>query len=193
MRCSGLEAKERSMPMSSTPTRRIPELAICEGKFLESILPIQAIATLTTPVNHSGEEMSLAFLDLVAEIQAHERFTVGWIRALEHSPREHIHAVFIAPARLDCSFAESIWRLRTAQRYSEAARVEPYQAGRVGFGYVVKTLDTEREDLIFSDNLPAFALNYSGSASRTTSAQRRQVRRIKRQLERDQTFRNVQG
>ena len=117
----------------------------------------------------------------VRSVQSHNRLTLGWIRAYEPEPERHIHAVLLAAASLDCFHAELIWREQMAQRYPTAATVEPYQCGMGGLAYVLKSLDRPTEDVQFSRNLSAFV---PGSAARffgLNSAERRQLRRIRRQ------------
>jgi hypothetical protein len=105
---------------------------------------------------------------------------VGFIKAYEWEPRRHIHAAIVAAHALDCQHAELLWQSVIGRRSSSAAEVEPFRYGVGGLAYVMKSLDSLPEDVQFSDNLSAFHL---GSASRffgRKSAERRQVRRIRR-------------
>ena len=168
-----------------TGTRRfIPLLARREGYFLESILPVRALATLTAPRQVARQRLDESFSEWIQRLQAHNRATLGWIKSSENTPQRHIHAALIAGLPLDCAHAASLWQAMVAPRYSEAAIVEPYQNGLCGLGYVLKRLDWLGEEPQFSDNILAFGPSSGKSQFRTTSAQRRQVRRIGTQLER---------
>jgi hypothetical protein len=177
----GSRGKARTTVSLSRGSRRISQLSLCEGKFLEAVLPVQAFATLTPPRQFAREHLLDSYRAWVQGLQRHHRLTLGWIRALETRPQRHIHAALIAAGPLDCSFAELLWRSIVAPRYSKAAKVAQYQRGCCGLGYVLKTLDACYEDAEFSPNLTAFAL--LSSASRANSDQRRQRRRIQAQLE----------
>ena len=71
-----------------------------------------------------------------------------------------------------------------APRYSYAAKVEPYQSGLCGTGYILKALGTPAENIQFSENVAAFADTFKGSFFATSGPQRRQQRRIREQLRR---------
>jgi hypothetical protein len=73
----------------------------------------------------------------VRSVQAHNRLTLGWIRAYEPEPERHIHAVLLAAAPLDCFHAAMMWREQIALRYPTAAMVEPYEYGIGGLAYVL--------------------------------------------------------
>jgi hypothetical protein len=60
--------------------------------------------------------------------------------------------------------------------------VEAYRHGLSGLGYILKQLPDPCEEIQFSENLAAFAINKRPSHFRTTSAQRRQERRIREQI-----------
>ena len=158
-------------------------LALCEGGFLETILPIRVFATLTAPRQLSQERLFYSFRVWVLQIQCHEKLTLGWVRSIETRPQRHIHGALVAAAPLDCDFAERVWRRIVAPKYADAARVEPYLKGCCGLGYILKTLDTPYEGAEFSPNLSAFALNNPATHFRTNLAQRRQRRRIDAQLQ----------
>ena len=162
--------------------RRVPTLARLEGNFLEAVLPVKAFATLAAPWPLPRHQMADAFHRLVQGIQYHHHLTVGWIKAGENYPQTHIHAALIAAAPLDCEFAKLSWRQLVAPRYAEAAKVEPYQNGLCGLGYVVKQLGSPYEDVQFSANLTAFVPSLKPHFN-SDSAQRRQRRRIQAQLE----------
>jgi hypothetical protein len=157
-------------------------LAQLEGIFLESKLPVRAFATLTAPGRMAQHTFDKLFSTWIQGVQAHNRLTVGWIKAEERAPQRHLHAALVATSSLDCVHAAQLWRFIAAPRYSEAAKVEPYRKGVCGLGYVLKTLGSSFEDVQFSPNLPAFASNLR-PVFRTNSAQRRQHRRIMQQFE----------
>jgi hypothetical protein len=89
-------------------------------------------------------------------VQAHNRLTLGWIRAYEPEPERHIHAVLLAAAPLDCFHAAMMWREQIAIRYPTAAMVEPYENGIGGLAYVLKSLDKDFEDVRFSATSTGF-------------------------------------
>jgi hypothetical protein len=171
----------------NTGTKRIPSMAAREGNFLEAMLPVRAFATLTAPQQLSQGRLSDFFHCWAIGIQRHEQITLGWIKSVELRPRRHIHAALVAAAPLDCDFAAESWRGLVAPRYASAAKVEAYQKGRCGLGYVLKTLDTPYEDAEVSPNLSAFAPSLKAHF-RPNSAQKRQRRRIKTQLEAHKGF-----
>jgi hypothetical protein len=168
----------------SEASRRIPQLAKLESCFLESILPFQAIAHLTTLRRLRREDLEYTFSRWIRALTAHHRMTLGWVKSIENTPQRHIHVVLIAPRSLDCSFATLTWQAIASPRYSEAAIVHPYRSGIFGIGYVLKRFDSPSADVQFSDNIAHFAAHAGKSLFRTNSAQRRQWRRIKKQLER---------
>lgn len=163
-------------------SRRIPPLAKLESTFLESILPIQAIAHLTTLRPMGRDRLDGAFSRWIQALQAHHRMTLGWVKSIEHSPQRHIHAGLISVSPLDCAYAAALWRMIAAPRYAKAAIVAPYKDGLYGLGYVLKQLGGSNEESRFSDNIASFVQHGGRSHFRTNSAQRRQLRRIKRQL-----------
>jgi hypothetical protein len=164
--------------------RKIPTMARIEGDFLESRLPVRAFATLTTVMQAPQGKFDDSFRRWVQGVQAHNRLTVGWIKAHEHDPQRHAHVVLVAGAPLDCSHAKSLWQAIAAPRYNEAAQVEQYERGVCGLGYVLKQLGSAAEDVEFSANLTAFAQGSAKSQFRSTSA--RQHRRIGAQLRQGQ-------
>jgi hypothetical protein len=168
------------MPHAS---RRIPPLAKLECRFLESILPVQAIATLTTLRPMSRERLDDAFSRWIQDLQAHHRMTLGWAKSIEDAPMRHIHAALIAATPLDCAFAAMRWQAMVAPRYADAARVAPYCPDIYGIGYVFKRYGSLMGEAQFSDNIAAFAQPGGKSHFRTNAAQRRQQRRIGAQLE----------
>lgn len=167
------------MPMGK---RTIPTMARIEGDFLESKIPLRAFATLTTLMQGSQGKFDDSFRQWVQGVQAHNRVTVGWIKAHEYDPQRHAHVALIAGRPLDCPHAESLWRTIAAPRYRQAGEVKPYRSGICGLGYILKQLDVPAEDIQFSDHLAAFAHTIGKSQFRSTSAQRRQHRRIAAQL-----------
>lgn len=172
------------MPLSSEPLRSLPALAWLEGDFLESFLPVSAFAHLTTVRRFSEEKICCAFNEWIHGIQAYERLTLGWVRAIEAKPQRHIHAALIAAGELDCKYAARLWQQMVAPHYDEAASVKPYQCGLGGLGYILKQLGSPAEGIRYSDNIAAFAQNCEKSLFPTNSAQRRQQRRIRAQTER---------
>jgi hypothetical protein len=170
------------VPQSSKARRYIPNAAIREGEFLESKLPLRAFATLTLPYHVSPSMLDDCFSRWTRAVQSHNRLTLGWIRAYEQDPERHIHAVLLAAAPLDCHHAALIWREKIAPRYPTAAMVKPYEYGIGGLAYVLKSLDKDFEDVRFSANLNWFCLARQRSPSVRNSAERRQIRRIRRAL-----------
>ncbi len=155
-----------------------------EGQFLERILPLQAFVTLTVPHRVSELKLNGMFSEWVQAVQSDNRLTLGWVKSLELAPSPHIHAALIAVAPLNCVNAESLWRTKIRTRRSDAAKVELYIKGLNGLGYILKRLDSPREQIEDSRNILAFAPGCGDSLFRTNSAQRRQVRRIRAELER---------
>jgi hypothetical protein len=90
--------------------RYIPDAALRLANFLESRLSLQAFATLTMPHNVSQMMFDDVFPRWTRAVQSHDRLTLGWIRAYEHEPKRHIHAVLMAGGALDCFHAELIWQ-----------------------------------------------------------------------------------
>jgi hypothetical protein len=164
-------------------SRRIPPLAKLESCFLESLLPFQAIAHLTTlrPMSRNG--LDDAFSRWIQALQAHHRMTLGWAKSIEDAPSPHIHAALIAATPLDCAFAAMRWQAMVSPRYADAARVEPYCPDIYGIGYVFKQGGSLMGEAQFSDNIAAFAKPGGKSRFPTNSAERRQRRRIVAQLE----------
>jgi hypothetical protein len=170
------------VPLSIDARKYIPNAPLFEGNFLEAKLPLRAFATLTLPYHASPMMLDDKFSRWVRSVQAHNRLTLGWIRAYEPEPERHIHAVLLAAAPLDCFHAAMIWREQIALRYPTAAMVEPYEYGIGGLAYVLKSLDKDFEDVRFSANLDWFCLAGERSPSVRNSAERRQIRRIRRAL-----------
>ena len=179
LRC---KSKDGSVPLGDRETRRIPHLAKIEGEFLEEILPVRGFATLTTPRRVTKSELDSLYARWIVGLQAHHRATFGWVRSIEPNPSPHIHVALVAAVPMDCAYAARFWCLIAAPHYLESARVEPYKRGLRGLGYVLKQLGDVTSEHQFSDNIRAFALGNGKSYFRTSSAQRRQVRRIKAQL-----------
>ncbi len=96
--------------MTADSRGRQRQHAILLARFLETELPIQAIATLTSPVPRSLQVFDTVFKELIAEIQRHSRITVGWIRADELSPQRHIHVALVACRPPDCLHARQVWQ-----------------------------------------------------------------------------------
>jgi hypothetical protein len=162
--------------------RKIPTKARIEGDFLESRLPVRAFATLTTVMQTSQGKFDDSFRRWVQGVQAHNRLTVGWIKAHEYDPQRHAHVALIAGRPLDCPHAEGLWQAIAAPRYGQAGEVRPYLLGVGGLGYVLKQLGSVADDVEFSPNLTAFGQESGKSQFRSTSQQRRQQRRIGAQL-----------
>lgn len=161
---------------------RIPELAKLEGDFLESLLPVRCFATLTIRRRISVDDLTSIFRQWILDIQQQHRVTVGWVQSIESFPKRHIHAALVAPIALDCDYAAQRWQQMAAPNYREAAKIEPYQNGLCGLGYVLKHLQCPANPIEFSDNISAFAHGAGTSLFPTTPSQRRQSRRIKAQL-----------
>jgi hypothetical protein len=153
-----------------------------ENDFLETVLPLRVFATLTTARRFSEERLRYAFDEWILEIQAHQRFTLGWVRSVEIQPKPHIHAALVAACALDSEYAATLWQRMVAPRYLEAAKIEPYRRNLCGLSYILKQLPDSGERIQFSENLAAFAINRGPSCFLTTSAQRRQERRIRAQI-----------
>jgi hypothetical protein len=182
MRALRCKSKDGSVPLGDRETSRIPYLAKIEGEFLEGILPVQGFATLTTPRRVTKSELDSLYARWIVGLQARHRATLGWVRSIETNPSPHIHVALVAAVPMDCAHAAMLWSQIAGARYLEAARVEPDKLGLCGLGYVLKQLGSAASEPQFSDNIRAFALSSGKSYFRTSSAQRRQVRRIKAQL-----------
>jgi hypothetical protein len=169
------------VPLSVAGRRYISDAAWREGVFLEAELPLQAFATLTMPHNASQMMLDDVFPRWANSVQTHNRLTIGWIRAYEHDPQRHIHAVLLAGNTLDCFHAEMLWRELVARGYSLAAKVEPYRYGVGGLSYVLKSLGSPTEDVHFSHNLSAFSPHRAFRFFGRTRTERRQIRRIQAQ------------
>jgi len=153
-----------------------------ENDFLETVLPLRVFATLTTARRFSEERLRHAFDEWILGIQAHQRLTLGWVRSIEIGPQRHLHAALVAACALDCEYIAALWRQMVAPRYVDAAEVKAYRRGLCGLGYILKQLPDPCEEIQFSENLAAFAVKREPSGFRTTSAQRRQERRIRAQI-----------
>jgi hypothetical protein len=132
----------------------------------------------------TSDHLKSVFRLWINGIQKHHGVTVGWVRSIEHFPKWHIHAALIAPISIDCNHAAALWETLAALGYSDAAIVKPYQRGLCGLGYILKQLDSPAESIQYSENIAAFAPSSGRSLFRTSSAQRRQIRRIKAEVRR---------
>ena len=166
-------------------SRRIGKIPKIGGNFIESILPVRAFATLTTPTARSIMELESLFPIWIRGIQAPNRVTVGWVVSIEAYPQRHIQAALVSAAQLDCRHAIDLWQAMVAPRWPDAARVEPYTQGHCGLGYIMKQLGSVSVEPRLSDNLPAFSSGFTASQFEENSLQRRQTRRIKAQLARE--------
>ncbi len=171
----------RPMPRNS---RYIPPPAQRESKFLETVLPIRAIAHLTALLPMSRDGLDYWFKRWIAALQAYHRMTIGWVMSVEAAPKPHIHAALIAANPLDCSHAALLWRTMVSPRYPDAAIVKPYRSGILGIGYVLKQNGFVTAESRFSDNITYFAPTVRKSLFRSNSAERRQRRRIRNQTKR---------
>lgn len=154
---------------------------LSEASFVESRLPLQAFATLTLRCAASAMRLDDYYARWIRAVQAHNRITIGWIRAYELLPMRHIHAALVAAAPLDCTHASLIWQQIAAWRRSDAAKVEPYKFGIGGLDYVTKSWDTMHEDLAWSDNITAFDPDAEVRFFGTGGNEPRQMRRIRAQ------------
>jgi hypothetical protein len=152
------------------------------ARFLESRLPIRAIAHLTSPTPRTAQRLDVAFRDWILEVQKGAGFTVGWVRADEFAPQRHIHAALIAARPIDCHLAARVWQSKVGTGYQDAAIVEPYKNDSGGLAYIFKKLDTDGEDVQFSENLAAFGRLNAPRGSGMNSRQWRQCRRIQNQM-----------
>jgi hypothetical protein len=171
----------RTMPRTS---RYIPPPAQRESTFLETVLPIRVFAHLTALQPMSRNGLDYWFKRWIAALQAHHRMTIGWVMSVEAAPKPHIHAALIAANPLDCSHAAHLWRKMVSPRYPDAAIVEPYHPNILGIGYVLKQNGVPTAEVQFSDNIAYFARASGNSLFPTSSAERRQRRRIRNQTER---------
>jgi hypothetical protein len=169
------------MSLDRDGRRCIPREAKQGAEYLESILPLQVFATLTVPSQISVIRFDGMFNQWIMGLQAHNRLTLGFIKAYERQPRLHAHAALVAAHRLDCGHAELLWQGVIGRRSSSAADVKPYAYGIDGLAYVMKSLDTMPEDLQFSSNLSAFCLETTSLFFGRNCSERRQVRRIRLQ------------
>lgn len=170
------------MSFSGDDMARIPESAKTECEFLESILPVKSFAHLTTLHKISSDHLKSILRAWILGIQKHHGVTMGWVRSIESLPQKHIHAALIAPVPIDCDYAAALWQALASPGYSEAAKVEPYLVGRCGLGYVLKQLCSPSGDIEYSDNITAFSSRPLKSRFPTTPRQRRNQRRIQRQI-----------
>jgi len=171
----------RTMPRTS---RYIPPPAQRESKFLETVLPIRAIAHLTALQPMSRNGLDYWFKRWIAALQAHHLTTIGWVRSMEASPKLHVHTALVAANPLDCEYAARLWRAMVSPRYPDAAIVEPYHPNILGIGYVLKQNGVPTAEVQFSDNIAYFAPTMRKSLFRSNSAERRQRRRIRNQMDR---------
>lgn len=169
------------MPLSRTSRTKVAEVPRLEGEFLENVHTAQAFVTLTRTSHASRLKLHDDFQRWTRGLQKHNRLTVGWIKAVEPSPRRHIHIILFAGKAIDCAHAEDLWRAIVAPRYLEAARVDPYAYGIGGAAYVLKSLDRDYEDVQFSPNLIAFYPDSEHLAFGSNRSERRQIRRIRAQ------------
>jgi len=182
MRVLGGKAKDRSVSLHHAPRSSVSTLARLEGAFLEAVLPVKAIAHLTTPWQMSEQRLHDFYNSWVRGIQACHGATIGWVKAIEIRPQRHLHAALVTACVLDCEYVAALWRQMVAPRYADAAEVKAYRRGLCGLGYILKQLPDPCEEIQFSENLAAFAIKREPSSFRTTSAQRRQERRIRAQI-----------
>jgi hypothetical protein len=166
--------------MGSGAKKYISSIAKLEGRFLEEALPVRAFASLTTIMQFSEARFEDCFNRWVQGLQAHNRVTIGWIRALERTPQRHSHVALIAASSLDCRHAETLWQAIASPRYDKAAEVKPYVSGIGGATYVLKELGIS-EAVQFSPNLTAFASLDSARFYGRNRTERRQIRRINEQ------------
>jgi hypothetical protein len=125
----------------------ISEQAKDMGDFLEKVLPLRALASLTTLMQMSQNEFDYVVREWLRGVQAHNRWlTIGWIRAYEYKVRRHAHLALVAAAPLDCIHAENLWRKLTRRKYQRGAVVKPFSKGVAGLGYIssVSTLQLKR-------------------------------------------------
>ena len=172
------------MSLNRFERKPIPPAARLEGDFLQCSLPIRAFATLTTLHRTARYQLDGLFSDWIRGVQAHNRVTLGWIKTIENDPQPHIHCVLIAASSLDCVHAEVLWQAMVAPHYSKVAKVEQYEDGLSGTGYILKKLGSFSEDIQLSDNIRAFAPGSGKSRYPTDSIQRRHIRRIKAAMRR---------
>jgi hypothetical protein len=175
------QTKDGNVSLSRKGRRYIPEEALQGGGYLESILPLQVFATLTVPSGVSVMRFDGMYTRWIIGLQAHNRLTVGFIKAYEREPRRHVHTTLVAAHPLDCDHAALLWQGVIGKRSSSAALVEPYVYGIDGLAYVMKSLDTMPEDVQFSHNLSAFCLASTSRFFGRNRSERRQVRRIRLQ------------
>jgi hypothetical protein len=167
--------------LSNGAGKRIPQAALAEGHFLDERIPFKAFVTLTFVRDVSTRHIDGVLAAWIAELQKHNRATLGWIRAIEPSPRRHVHLLLATGGALDRSHAERTWRHFAGGNFLEAARVEPYVKGLGGGAYVLKMFGHNYEDVRFSENLSAFDPEAGTRFFGTTPRQRRQIRRIQAQ------------
>jgi hypothetical protein len=138
---------------------------------------------VTLTLKHHASQLWLddAYSRWLRAVQAHNRVTVGYIRAYEHDPQRHIHAVLVSTVPLDLDHAALIWTELISRRCPGAAEIEPYRYDVDGLAYVMKSLYSAREDIQFSRNLAGFSSNSANRFFGKSAAERRQVRRIRNQ------------
>lgn len=161
---------------------RISNPALLEGRFLEQQLPFKLFATLTVLRAHSAEMLKSRYLAWVRALRAEFQIPIGWVMAIEPYPRRHIHAGLVAHAALQDSTAERLWNQTTGMLHRDAAKVTAYRPGLDGMSYIMKLLDTQAEDVQFSDNLADFHIRSGPPALGKSSKDRRRSRRIAQSL-----------
>ena len=171
---------EEGLNMRGGAKKYISSIAKLEGGFLEAVLPVRTFATLTTIMQFSEARFEDCFTRWVQGLQAHNRVTIGWIRALECVPQRHSHVGLIAASPLDCRHAETLWQVIVSPRNDKAAEVKPYVCGIGGMSYVLKELGIT-EAAQFSPNLTGFASLGATRFYGRNRTERRQIRRIKEQ------------
>jgi hypothetical protein len=170
------------MRLKAAGQAKISNMAKIEGAFLESVLPVQALAVLTTRVQASQHQFDGYIRQWVREEQEHHGMTLGYLRAYEYVPLRHAHVVLIASAPLDCLHVQKSWQAIAAPRSRRAAVVWRHRSGLCGAEYAIKSLESPVEEIEFSPNVAYFGMGNRRSLFSTKPAQRRQHRRINAQM-----------
>src|SRR5277367_757688 len=115
--------------------------------------------------------------------QAVHRRTIGFVCAVESNPQLHAHLALFAAGPLNYAFIERLWLEAIGSRDSQFAQAQPYELGRSGIAYIVKTIGTEWDEIELSSNFTDFARRDPSSSHLGNARQQRRYKRIALQIE----------
>jgi hypothetical protein len=165
------------------------------GEYLDAF-PAQIFAHLTFPSPCSAEERDTLLKCWIRRVQKEHRATVGYIVGQERWPVRHVHAALLCHTPLLTDVVKGSFRdiLRhpaqagvpsldtPGSTYAvprNCIEAEKYVKGKGGMSYVIKGIDSDNCDVIFSPNLHLFApVGLRPARIRTSSRERRQARRV---------------